>query len=184
MALRVAGRHSAALDESLAAMVLGPEDEALAEQATGLAARLGTEADPLLLVRHEGHYTTVLRGLAARSDAGRARALAAEEAARAAAAARAAPPHWLAQLRARFAEDEKARVAFFARESRRAHRLAGEGLDVDAIAAKMNISRAAVRTGVRSRPVARTGRWPGCGAWPTSWSGKAILMVRAPSTSR
>ena len=89
MGLRVAGRHSAALAESLAAMDLGPEDEALAEQARGLAARLDTESDPLLLVRHEGHYTTVLRGLAARSDLRLARLAAAEEAAeRAAAAAR------------------------------------------------------------------------------------------------
>src|SRR5258708_30914035 len=93
MALRVAGRYLAALELSLAAMVLGPEDEALAEQARGLAARLDTESDPLLLVRHEGHYTTVLRGLAARADLGRARAGAAEAGARAAAEARAARPN-------------------------------------------------------------------------------------------
>ena len=47
-------------------------------------------------------------------------------------------------MRARQDEDDKSRAAYFARESRRARRLAGQGLDPDQIAAKMRISRLAV----------------------------------------
>ncbi|HEX9520403.1 MAG TPA: hypothetical protein VF940_30000, partial [Streptosporangiaceae bacterium] len=47
-------------------------------------------------------------------------------------------------LRARGAEDERKRAAYNARESRRARRLAAQGLDMDAVAARMKITRRAV----------------------------------------
>jgi len=140
MGLRMAGKHAAALAESLAAMSLGPEDEALAEQARGLAVRLDTEVDAMLLVRHEGHYTTVLRGLAARSDLRRAREAADQAAARELEIARLrANPGPLERLREQHAADREGLRKLSARQAAQAARLLRSGLSVEQAAVKMKV---------------------------------------------
>src|SRR5258708_190717 len=138
--LRAAGQNTAALDASIAAMLLEDSDGALVEQARSLAAKLDTETDAHLLVRYESHYARALAALAKRSDAGRARAAADTAAARELELARlAAHPGPLERLREQHAADTEGLKRLNARQAAQAKRLLEAELSTEEAAAEMRM---------------------------------------------
>lgn len=77
--MRQAGKNGLALVDALGAMELTAADGATVELAKDLAQKIDSTADERLQVRYSAHYARLLDGLQRRSDANRARRLAAEE---------------------------------------------------------------------------------------------------------
>jgi hypothetical protein len=141
---------TAALEAALGQMELEPADQVLVDGAKALALKIDTIDDENLLLRYHAHYSRYLRDLVKRSDANRARRLADEAQAKAAAAAANPADNALNRLRARRGDAE--REKWEQAQARKIRRMQASGMTIPQIAEKMKWQQQAVRAQLAAYP--------------------------------